>query len=242
MIPNIIHQTAPSLDLSSEEGRVLQKNRRLLPDWDFLLYDDIANQMIMEQAFPEFAVAFRNIQRGVVKADIARCVYLYHLGGWYFDTDYRLLRPLSDAASVDGSEILLQECSLILPISGLPGEDLHLVCNSIMASRKGHPFWRAFIESIFADNSVSQLSEANVEAVTGPLGLSTFYLTHRDQFPDIYLPPKNFFHPRITLGGFWHNSGSECYGVHWCWGSWRTKNPFRKLKNILTRKVTSCYR
>ena len=37
----------------------------------------------MAEAFPEFADAFRAIRRGVVQADIIRCVYLYHYGGWY---------------------------------------------------------------------------------------------------------------------------------------------------------------
>lgn len=242
MIPKKIHQTAPTTDLSPEEARVLSKNKATLgSEWEFFLHDDEANQQIMEAAFPEHADAYRSIRRGVVQADIARCVFLYHFGGWYFDTDYRLLRSFDSPSAFEGegSSKVPQDYSLILPVSGIPDRDQHLVCNSIFASEKGHPFWRAFLDHIFSTDGIAGLAEGNVEATTGPLGLSRFYLERKDEFPDVFLPDKKFFHPRITMGGFWSDAGKECYGIHWCWGSWRSKNLMRKVKNFTTRKVTS---
>jgi mannosyltransferase OCH1-like enzyme len=247
MISKIIHQTAPSKSLTTEEQRVLRLNKRLLPGWDFRFYDDTDNERVMAETFPEFAEAFRGIRRGVVQADIIRCVYLYQYGGWYLDTDYRLLRPLEGmvinseycSGRRSGAEVDLMEQSLILPVSGTPGRDQHLVCNSILASEKGHLFWAAFIESLFSDSNLAFLDEHAVEGLTGPLGLSRFFLANREKFPEICLPLKRYFHPKITTWGFSYEKHSETYGVHWCWGSWRSKGALRKVKNYLTRKITS---
>jgi len=103
MIPLKIHQTAPLKILSPEEHRVVARNKTLLPGWEFYFYDDAANQGVMLEAFPEFFEQFRAIKRGVVQADIIRCVYLYHFGGWYLDTDYRLLRRLKGEVVALGS-------------------------------------------------------------------------------------------------------------------------------------------
>jgi len=247
MIPFQIHQTAPSKHLSPEEHRVFARNKSLLPDWEFFFYDDADNLKVMQEAFPEFSEQFRAIKRGVVQADIIRCVYLYHFGGWYLDTDYRLLRRLkgevvalgstSGKATVQSLDLLSQK--LVLPVSGIPEKDQHFVCNSILASEKGHPFWRAFIEHLFSNDKLISLDEHSVEGLTGPLGLSRFYLENKDRFPDVCLPPKQYFHPKITSWGFSYEHHLDNYGVHWCWGSWRSKRLPRKIKNYLTRKITS---
>jgi mannosyltransferase OCH1-like enzyme len=247
MIPRIIHQTAPSKTLTPEEMRVLRVNMRLLPEWEFRFYDDSDNDRVMAEAFPEFCDTFRSIRRGVVQADIIRCVYLYHYGGWYLDTDYRILRTLEGTVinseysrgRLSGAKVDLKEQSIILPVSGTPGRDQHIVCNSILASEKGHPFWRAFIEHLFSNDKLISLDEHSVEGLTGPLGLSRFYLENKDQFPNVCLPLKQYFHPKITSWGFSYEHHPDNYGVHWCWGSWRSKRLPRKIKNILTRKITS---
>lgn len=249
MTPKIIHQTAPTKDLTFEEKRVLWENKKLLPDWEFRFYDDSDNELVMAEAFPEFADAFRKIRRGVVQADIIRCVYLYHYGGWYMDTDYRLLRALegnvinskipSNGQCVN--EVNLSEQKIILPVSGMPERDQHLVCNSMLASEKGHPFWAAFIEFLFSNDKLASLDEHAVEGLTGPLGLSRFYLDNKDLFPDVCLPLKHYFHPRITRWGFCYEKHPQNYGVHWCWGSWRSKRLHRRIKNQLTRKVTAFF-
>ena len=87
-----VHQTAPTRSLTAEERRLGVRNQALMPGWKFHLYDDEDNRRIMWEAFPEFAGEFQKIKRGVVRSDIARCVYLYHFGGWYLDTDYKIIR------------------------------------------------------------------------------------------------------------------------------------------------------
>jgi mannosyltransferase OCH1-like enzyme len=247
VIPSIVHQTAPSKLLTPEERRLLRSNHRLLPGWRFELYDDLDNDRLFTVVFPEFLDAYRSIRKGVIKADIMRCVYLYKYGGWYLDTDYLVLKPLTGRVSgrfveYQSSVFIDAELSdqeLILPVSGVEGVDQHLVCNSIMASVPGHPFWRDFVSHLFQTVTLSQLDESSIESETGPLGLSRFLLSHEKQFYRAFLPEKSIFHPQITAFGFAADLTHATYGIHWCWGSWRTKNLMRRLKNISTRKITS---
>ena len=220
-----------------------------MPDWEFCFYDDADNLNVMQAAFPEFFEQFRAIRRGVVQADIIRCVYLYHFGGWYMDTDYRLLRRLEGEVKISGlpgdllkaTSLDLLSQKLILPVSGISGTDRHFVCNSILASEKGHLFWREFIEYLFSTHKLISLDEHSVEGLTGPLGLSHFYLENKYRFSNACLPLKQYFHPKIISWGFSCDRHADNYGVHWCWGSWRTKKLHRKLKNLITRKVTSFF-
>ncbi len=229
MIPKLIHQTAPSKNITPEEQRVLRHNRKLMKGWEFRLWDDSDNMRLMAEAFPRHIEKYSKIKRGVVKADIARCMYLYLFGGWYLDTDYKILRPFE-------SDILKNR--LVLPVSGTES-DRHLVCNSVMASEPKHPFWEGFIDMIFSIGNLSELDERSVEKTTGPVGLSQFYLNNEGLYGEICLPPKHFFHPRVTMMGFSYDKSYPSYGVHFCWGSWRSKSILRSVKNYVTRKGTS---
>src|ERR1700693_1443626 len=108
MIPKIVHQTARTKLMSPEEDRLRRRVCRLMPSWEMKLWDDADNLELMERHLPQFSSRFKNIRLGVVKADIARCLYMHAYGGFYIDTDYKLLRPISE-------ELLLNEC--ILPAS-----------------------------------------------------------------------------------------------------------------------------
>jgi mannosyltransferase OCH1-like enzyme len=247
VIPAIVHQTAPTKLLTSEERRLLRSNISLLPGWRFELYDDNDNEQLFASIFPDFLSSYLSIPRGVIKADIMRCVYLYKYGGWYLDTDYLLLRPLAGIAAgrsthqllAESQDVEISDQQLILPVSGIEGVDQHLVCNSIMASVPGHPFWKSFISHLFQSVTLSQLAESSIESETGPLGLTRFLLKGQPSDYHIFLPDKHFFHPRIKAYGLVPDLHQYTYGIHWCWGSWRTKNLLRRFKNISTRKATS---
>jgi hypothetical protein len=74
VIPKIVHQTARTKWLSPEEDRLGRRAKRLLPDWEMRLWDDRDNLDLLERHLPQFSARFKNIQRGIVKADIARCL------------------------------------------------------------------------------------------------------------------------------------------------------------------------
>ena len=231
MIPRIIHQTAPSKTLTWEEARLAQRLRRVLRGWKYRMWDDADNQRLVETKFPHFADTFSSISRGVVKADIARYMLLHIHGGFYFDTDYKLLNSIGD-------DILSHAC--VLPISRQSeGENGFRVGNAILGSKPGHAFWLDFIDHLFSNASLASTPENRVESTTGPDGLTEFYVERQSRYPDIHLPARSLFHPRKTHYGLSFARSRNTYGVHLCYGSWRSQRLPKKLKNFIVRKVTA---
>lgn len=232
MIPSLLHQTAPSKRLQWEERRVQQRLRRLLPQWTLHLWDDADNAALMERAFPQFVDRYRAIRFGVMQADIARCVYMHVYGGFYFDTDYKLFRPPS-------AQLLRQAC--VLPIEeGSPGGADFKIGNAAFGSRAGHPFWAAFITHVFTAHRPEELEDhRQIPMISGPRGMTGFYLAQRDAFADLYLPPRECFHPERTWSGMGHRGGAAAVGSHLCWASWRGKAPRKAVTNYLRRKLNA---
>ena len=231
MIPRRIHQTSRTKLLTFEERQHRRRIRRILPDWQLDLWDDADNDRLVSELFPGYYPAYSQIKYGVAKSDIARICYLLKYGGFYLDTDYKLLRPFGD-------DLLSRSC--ILPVSR--SENLlspeFRVCNSILASEPGHPFWKQFIDFIFQESKIGDISEENIEKITGPEGLTDCFLKYKGSFTDIYLPPRNDFHPPVIYKGLTWKRGLNSYGVHLCWGSWRSKGILKRMKSVVVRKIT----
>jgi mannosyltransferase OCH1-like enzyme len=232
VIPRIVHQTAGTESLSPEEDRLRRRAKRLLPGWEMRLWNDRDNLALMERHFPQFSARFENIQRGVVKADIARCLYMHAYGGLYLDTDYKLLRSISD-------ELLRYECILPASRDADPISPRFRIGNAVLASEPGHKLWEYFLMEMFANPNLEHLPEGLVEKVTGPEGLTAFFLRHREFHSRVYIPDKRFFHPRITWQGISYDRSFRAYGAHLCWGSWRSKRLLPKVKILLARKLSS---
>jgi mannosyltransferase OCH1-like enzyme len=230
VIPRIIHQKT-SRGLSPEERRLAHRMRTLLPRWEYRVWNDKETEALVGDRFPQYLSAFRSIRRGVVKADIARCVCLFVYGGFYFDTDYKLLHPIDEG-------MLSHTC--VLPISR-NSDSLFRLGTAVLGSEPNHPFWKDLVEHIFSHDQLSDLAEADVEKTTGPEALTSFYLERRELYKDIFVPPREVFHPLITCMGFTFQGGGSTIGAHLCWGSWRTRGPLGNLRNVAVRKLTSLY-
>jgi mannosyltransferase OCH1-like enzyme len=235
MIPKIIHQcmlsnfNEPPKMLTAEERRLCRRMRHVMPDWEYRFWTDATVDTMVQEVFPEHLKVFRTIQRGVVKADIARYMYLFAFGGFYFDIDYKMLRAIDE-------DTLFQRC--VLPIAR-SYEHSFALGNAVMGSEPRHAFWADFITHIFSTKGLAEVQESKVGYVTGPSGLTDFYLSRRYLYDDVYLPRRPIFHPVHILGGFLSQTEPKTVGIHLCWGSWRTKNPLGAIRRLIHRKVTS---
>lgn len=54
---------------------------KLMPDYDFKLYDDQENRAIVAKHFPEYLSKYDNINKCVAKADVIHLIYIYLWGG-----------------------------------------------------------------------------------------------------------------------------------------------------------------
>ena len=232
MIPKIVHQTARTKSLPAEEARLRRRIGRLMPDWELKLWDDADNLDLIERHLPHFSARYKNIRLGVVKADIARCLYMHAYGGLYLDTDYKLLRPISEA-------LLRNECILPASRDADPSSPGFRIGNAVLASKPGHKFWKHFVSDIFGHAGLENIPEDQVEKVTGPEGLTESFLRHQDCHSGVHIPDKRFFHPHLTWQGFSYDRERQSYGAHLCWGSWRSKGVFSNMKGRLARKFSS---
>ena len=126
----------------------------------------------------------------------------------------------------------------ILPISR-DNESPFGLGNAIFGSEQGYSFWKDFIDNIFTNTELSSIKESRIIPVTGPEGLSDFYWKNKDKYKDIYLAPRNVFHPQLKFHFFIAATTKETIGIHLCWGSWRTVDPLRRIHRILCRKITA---
>jgi hypothetical protein len=128
--------------------------------------------------------------------------------------------------------------SCVLPISR-NSDSLFRLGNAVFGSEPNHLFWNDFLDHIFSHVPLNDVAESSIEETTGPEGLTNFYLDRRGLYKDIFLPPKEMFHPPLTYLGFSFQKQTTTVGAHLCWGSWRTKGPLGMIRAIAVRKLTS---
>jgi len=68
--------------------------KRFMPDWDYELMDDAANEAFVIKYFPDFFFWFKAFQYPIQRADAIRYMWFYVKGGIYMDLDLELLKPL----------------------------------------------------------------------------------------------------------------------------------------------------
>ena len=238
LIPANIHQTTSRARLTWEERRLAARLRRLSPGWRYRLWRDPDALALMQEQFPTHVDAYQRLPRGVMRADVARYAFLHAQGGWYFDTDYKLLRPI-------GPELMQEACIVPLeydsgdprPETGVPGGPG--LGNAVIASASGHPFWRDLIDHVFAEVGALRPDDEAVVETTGPGAVTRFFFANRDRYPDIVTPPRNQFHPRIRWLAMRSSADARTYGVHLNWGGWRGRSPAVAARVLLRRKLNA---
>lgn len=221
MIPKIIHITTKDGNLSNDEMIILSKNKKIFQDWEFRIYGDKENEKIIIDNFPEFANKYNSIRKGVMKADIVRCLYLYLYGGIYIDTDYQFFKMIPD-------EWLNERC--VIPTEHFEKDGTPFLGNCIFFSEKGYRFWYEYIKDLFDKMDLVDTKEEEIIGCTGPGGITKFYLYNKGKYPELKYTPKNLFHPLIVNHQLGIKKTKETVGAHYCFGSWRGKShsTFRK--------------
>lgn len=221
MIPKIIHLTTKDGTLNGDETIILKKNKKIFTGWEFRIYGDVENLKIMEEYFPEFLDKYNSIKKGVMKADVIRCLYLYLYGGIYIDTDYQFFKMIP-------AQWLNARC--VIPTEFFKVNYTPFLGNCVFFSEKGYPFWYDYIKDLFNKMDVANTSEEEIIGCTGPGGITRFYLANKENYPELKYTPKNVFHPLIVNHQLGVKKTEETVGAHYCFGSWRGKShsPLRK--------------
>ncbi|RAK72498.1 TPT-domain-containing protein [Aspergillus fijiensis CBS 313.89] len=167
-IPKLIHQTwFPAGSNMSENAQLwVQTMRAQNPDWEYVLWDDETNRLLVETHFPWFLQDYLRLPKEILRADVVRNLYMFMFGGMYADVDTEALRPVDSLFAGHDTPLRAAHSSLLGSWTGkakVPsphdastltqraflGHMSHragldgpaAVPNGWMASPPGHPFW-----------------------------------------------------------------------------------------------------
>lgn len=228
MIPKIIHHTSGTN--SWEERRVIGQAKKIMPDFEFKFWSDQANADLIDHFFPQYVDAYHALPSGIVRTDVARCVYMYAYGGIYADTDYRFIRPLNSAFLSNRCVLGIEERHN----KTIGGGDK--IGNAFLASEAGFNLWPEFIESIFYR---AKQGEERIVFIGGPHALSLFLKERNDLRAQITLMPPEAIYPSFRMAKLKTYRDETTIGAHLCWGSWRDKGTLQGIKSRARRLISA---
>lgn len=168
VIPRIVHQSWPTRHVPTALARYAQSWRTLLPRWQHTLHTDADNAKLVGERYSWLLPAY-NQMTSIQQADTARLLYMHAYGGVYADLDMELLQPLGPllehvVSRKRRSAILGQEpLAHAILLESQPRQ----VCNALLASEVGHPFWLWLVRRI-ARIVLASDSDPDPVGSTGP--------------------------------------------------------------------------
>ena len=219
MIPKIIHycwfgnKEMPKKDLQNIEGW-----RKLCPDYQIVRWDE-SNYDINKNKY--MAECYSVPKWGFVP-DYVRTDIIYNYGGFYFDTDVELIRPLD--------EFLEEKC-----IMGFEKND-SVNHGHGFAAEKGHFIIKELLDFYNSIHFINKDGSLNMTAspvyITKLLVKHGLKLNNKEQIIDsIHVYPSEYFCPKDYLTGD-INITEKTISIHHFNLSWMNADDIQKMKEI----------
>eukprot|EP01043_Picozoa_sp_COSAG02_P020557 COSAG02_NODE_1018_length_15181_cov_18.026389_6_plen_528_part_00 len=198
-VPRILHQTWKTSDIPEELTKYTASWRRYNPDWEFRFWNDTQGLELIEQHYPWFYKHIGKFKSGVEKADIMRYFILYHHGGVYADLDMECLRPWEPLLRRHDQSFQCVLGAEPHQHAQKQGSRNMLVCNAMMFSAPGHPFWEEVFNKLL--DRVPELGNAaggewvSPVDTTGPVMLTELYESQPTSYRDVAVYPSVAFYP-----------------------------------------------
>ena len=163
--PTLIFQTWKHKGALPEKfSRWSESLRRMNPDYDYVLWDDVDNRRFIEKYYPWFLPVYDAYPKEIYRADAVRYFFLYQFGGLYADMDTECLRPVGP---------LFESGDVWLGRMGTDPDFPHSIPNAIMASRPLQEFWllaiHLLVENVKALGDPATMAAKGPEVMTGPI-------------------------------------------------------------------------
>jgi mannosyltransferase OCH1-like enzyme len=188
--PKIIHQTWKTKDLDPKRKEWQTSVREMYPDYTHLMWLDEDIERFARENFPGYMKTWDQLKPFIKKVDAVRYMWMYKLGGIYFDMDVKAMKRM-DGLLTD------KPGAAFIPVRHSPPNwryDTDAASPAIVASYPGNPIWLEMLDYI------SQNIERSVLRCTGPIGLANVLRSvhKRKDKPSIVLLSE----PKLGLGGF----------------------------------------
>lgn len=230
-IPPRLIQTGKSRELPLTAQAAAASLRSLNPDFEYQFFDDAAVVAFIRTEFPQHMTLFENFPYRIQKFDFFRYLAVFRLGGFYFDLDVFLARPLTSLLS-HPCVFPFEELTLSSHLRESHGMDWE-IGNYAFGAAPGHPFLEAVIENCVRAQKdpawvtpmlrgIPAMFRRDFEVLnsTGP-GLLTRTLA---ESPGLAAQVTVLFPEDVRDQTSWHQFGN--YGVHLMEGSWRERGGF----------------
>jgi len=66
------------------------------PSFEYLYFDDNKIELFFRKYYPEYYETYKKLPVFVQKVDFFRYIAIYHYGGFYFDLDIKMLKPIDE--------------------------------------------------------------------------------------------------------------------------------------------------
>ncbi|OWZ15980.1 hypothetical protein PHMEG_00010290 [Phytophthora megakarya] len=192
-IPHIIHQSWKDINrIPTQFHSWMQSWVKFHPKWTYVFWTDEDNLQLFELLYPQYFHVAKAVQK-VALADMARYALLHAVGGLYVDADFECLQSFDDlhrdnklflSSEPLAHTVLLEKSSSVA------------LCNALMASAPGHPFWLHVLDNIKGKfDRGEQLNDP--VALTGPRVVKETFFQESTQ-SDVVLFPPEYFYPDIA--------------------------------------------
>lgn len=199
-IPRVIHQSWKSRErIPSRFAPWMRSWVERHPEWTYVFWTDADNLALFERRYPQYLPVARAVSK-ISLADMARYALLHSVGGLYVDVDFECTRPFDALCRAHalflGSEPLAH--AVLLEKSASPA-----LCNAIMASAPGQPFWLSVLDNIkdkFQRRRQRGANAFDAVGLTGPRVVKQTYFENVRFSEDaalVVLGPE-FFYPEVA--------------------------------------------
>ncbi|KAJ0399368.1 hypothetical protein P43SY_009682 [Pythium insidiosum] len=193
-IPRIIHQMwKTSTQIPSRFQPWIRSWVDKHPGWQYVFWTFEDQVALFEQLYPKYLPIIHNLTM-VSVSDMARYAALHYFGGLYVDLDFECLKPF-DQLHHDNDAFLSYEPgphAVLLENAKGPA-----ICNALLASAPGHPFWLQVLDNIY-DAWLKGASVKYPINLTGPHMVKSTYETYAQENSDVRLYPPEFFYPEVA--------------------------------------------
>jgi len=184
MIPRIVFQFWNDVSTIPEYYPIfLQHHTNLLPEFQFLLWNDVDARQFLQDHYPWFLSVYDGYDKPIKRYDAIRYFFLYHYGGIYMDIDSVIMKrfdPILESLNSEDDNALF----------GYQRRDTtawDAVGNSFMMTSPRHPVFLRIIGELTRFRSLPVL------LATGPLFLTR--LLHKSMDTNVHILEMPFLYP-----------------------------------------------